>query len=62
MDGLGGPMLSGTCYYIKRKALYGYNLEEKGKVHTQIWYKDIVHIMFLISSKRSVIYKFVSYE
>ena len=23
MDGLGGPMLSGTCYYIKREALYG---------------------------------------
>lgn len=23
MDGLIGPMLSGTCFYMKRKALYG---------------------------------------
>lgn len=38
IDGLGGPMLSGTCFYIKRKALYGSGLEEKGKVYTPILY------------------------
>ncbi|KAL8121866.1 hypothetical protein AgCh_018560 [Apium graveolens] len=30
LDGLRGPLMSGTCYYIKRKALYGNGLEEKG--------------------------------
>ena len=30
MDGLQGPMLSGTGFYMKREALYG-NLSQKGK-------------------------------
>ncbi|GMP56094.1 hypothetical protein CsSME_00020696 [Camellia sinensis var. sinensis] len=28
MDGLDGPCLSGTCVYIKRKALYGSLMKE----------------------------------
>lgn len=30
IDGLQGPVLSGTGFYMKREALYG-NLSEKGK-------------------------------
>nr|GMD65557.1 cellulose synthase-like protein G2 [Ipomoea batatas] len=29
MDGLRGPILSGTCFYIKRKALYGMTITQK---------------------------------
>ncbi|XP_019191239.1 PREDICTED: cellulose synthase-like protein G2 isoform X2 [Ipomoea nil] len=29
MDGLRGPVLSGTCFYIKRKALYGMTITPK---------------------------------
>nr|GMD62850.1 cellulose synthase-like protein G2 [Ipomoea batatas] len=29
MDGLRGPILSGTCFYIKRKALYGMSITPK---------------------------------
>ncbi|KAA8527738.1 hypothetical protein F0562_035393 [Nyssa sinensis] len=28
MDGLKGPMLSGTCFYMKRKALYGSDIQK----------------------------------
>ena len=28
MDGLRGPILSGTCFYIKREALYGRSREK----------------------------------
>lgn len=30
MDGLQGPMLSGTGFYMKRKALYGDIVQEGG--------------------------------
>lgn len=33
MDGLGGPIMSGTCFYIKRKALYGMTITQKGMIY-----------------------------
>ena len=49
MDGLTGPVLSGTGYYLKRESLYGHFAQEGMSISLYNFEKDMVFSFWVLT-------------